>query len=114
MDLVKYFIDEMQFSTACTDGEGTTPLIAACYHNHMDIVVYLLDHGADVHQWRQLNDGTKFDAMSAACNDGDVELVLYLEKRGMDLANPLRRGDWMVQAAWCNNINVVKFLHDER
>eukprot|EP00935_MAST-01C_sp_MAST-1C-sp1_P000261 g261.t1 len=114
MDLVKYFIDEMQFSTACTDGEGTTPLIAACYHNHMEIVVYLLDHGADVHQWRQLGDGTKFDAISAACNDGDVELLLYLEKRGVDLANPLRRGDWMVQAAWCNNLSVVKFFHDER
>lgn len=65
------------------DSKGWTPLIVAVYHNNIDIVKFLLSHGADVHV--KNNNGTNLlmYAKDAYLNTGDKTVFRELMSMGL-------------------------------
>ena len=67
---------------------GATPLYAAAYAGHLNVVALLLSEKADVHAAR--DDGCT--AMHAAARNGHYEVVETLVDGGGDLNRPAKRG----------------------
>ena len=67
---------------------GATPLYAAAYAGHVDVVALLLREKADVHATR--DDGCT--AMHAAARNGHCNVVEALVEGGADLSPPGKRG----------------------
>jgi ankyrin repeat protein len=67
---------------------GSTPLYAAAYAGHVDVVAVLLQGKADVHAAR--DDGCT--AMHAAARNGHMKVVEALVEGGADLSRPGKRG----------------------
>nr|CAD1841714.1 unnamed protein product [Ananas comosus var. bracteatus] len=47
IDVCKYFVEELGLDVNVTSYKGDTPLFHAALENHLAVVEYLLDHGAD-------------------------------------------------------------------
>ena len=67
---------------------GATPLYAAAYTGHVDVVALLLQEKADVHAAR--DDGCT--PMHAAARNGHIKVVEALVAGGADLSRPGKRG----------------------
>lgn len=110
VDYVKELINEGANPNTC-DNTGMSALAIASQDGHLDVVRYLLDHGADVnaHSKGKVTDRTAL--MAAASNDGHPEIVRLLVERG---ANVNTRGElgWtaLIWAAREGDIESVKFL----
>ena len=88
------------------DIAGETPLTAAAKNGRVDVVRYLLDHGAKINQ----PDGFGDTAFIAACFSGDLSLVRLLVKEGADPALIGDGGTAMHRAASLGHIPIMEFL----
>lgn len=59
-------------------GEGLTPLSWAVINNHLDVVEFLVEHGANVN----FKDDTDHTILHMAARTGNPEMVKYLLARG--------------------------------
>ena len=59
-----------------------TPLIYAILQGHIEIIIYLIDHGADANfPWRSLN----ITPLMYAANQGLIQIVTLLIERGANI-----------------------------
>ncbi|QTN30978.1 ankyrin repeat domain-containing protein [Akkermansiaceae bacterium] len=85
---------------------GETPLTAAAKHGRVDVVRYLLAHGARINQ----PDGFGDTAIIKACFSGDLSLVALLVKEGGDPAFKGESHTAMHLAAALGHVDIVEFL----
>jgi ankyrin repeat protein len=62
--------------------EGYTPLTAAAWGGHVEVIQYLLEEGAQVN----LQDVEEFSALICACHNGQIEAIHLLLAHGADTA----------------------------
>jgi len=93
---------------------GQTALMIASRHGHVEVVSYLLDHGADINITdasliNYFGDQHGVAALHHACANGHLRVVELLVSRG---ANPiLNRGSTpLIEAAGNNHLAVVEYL----
>jgi len=74
---------------------NSTPLRAAAYDGHLDIVSCLIENGADV------NARTNFDStpLMVACRNGHMNVVTYLLERGANMELQDKRGNTVLHYA---------------
>jgi ankyrin repeat protein len=90
---------------------GSTPLSMAILRCHADMVVYLLDHGADING-RNRN-GTTPLMQAVANREGSIELVRLLISRGADLNLKDSEGSSALDYATISrNTNAVELLKE--
>jgi ankyrin repeat protein len=70
-----------------TDKEGYTPLHRACYGNHVEIVKYLLQNGANIAAKTEL----QWEPLHSCCRWNHIECAQVLISEGADV-NALSEG----------------------
>lgn len=85
---------------------GETPLTAAAQNGRVDVVRYLLEHGAKINQ----PDGFGDTAIINACFSGDLSLVELLVEEGGDPAFIGNNGTAMHIGAALGHIPIMAFL----
>ena len=87
--------------------EENTPLTAAVELNNLDMVKFLVEHGADIN-------GREFSPLLTATYLGNrtFDIVKYLVEHGANVNVRNKRGDTPLYNAFCNSdgIEMVKFL----
>src|SRR5437763_16989279 len=71
--------DPKQINTRSSD--GATPLGLACFFGHLDVAIYLLDHGAEI-DTLQTNPAFPFVALHSAMSGGQRPIFDLLLSRG--------------------------------
>lgn len=64
-----------------TDKDGYTPLHRACYSNHIKIVEYLIEHGANISAKTQM----QWEPLHSCCQWNHKECALKLIQNGADV-----------------------------
>jgi len=102
--MTEYLISIHGQDVNSNSGYHGTPLQAASYKGHADIVRVLLEHGADVN-----GDRVRNPPLASACAGGHVEIVRLLLEHGASVKGP--SGRQVLQAA-CNtkNVEAVRLL----
>ena len=67
----------------CQDKHGWSPLIVATYHNNIDIVRYLIMHGADIHLTNYNETNLLMYAKEAYKDSGDNTLFRLYKELGL-------------------------------
>ncbi len=81
LELVRRYIQEEGCSPDDCDSKYWTPLVAAAYHGHDDLVVFLIQQGADLNT-RDENDG--WTPLISAAYKGHSKIVETLLEQGAD------------------------------
>ncbi|CAB3409050.1 unnamed protein product [Caenorhabditis bovis] len=106
-DVVKVLVEEANADVNQTTQTESTPLRGACYDGHLEIVKYLLDHGADINK---PNKHGHTSLMIAAYRQ-KVDVVRLLLERGADVDVQTTRGNSALHdAAESGNVEIVKLL----
>jgi ankyrin repeat protein len=101
------------------DERGHTPLHLAAESGYLEVVKILVEKGADVNA-PQLISGEAiwgWTPVSAAASRGHLEVTTYLSEKGGKLykrGGPLDYFSVMNGAAASGNLELVKFLHEEK
>jgi len=104
LDLVKSF-NLSDFNKI--DSNGDTPLHLACFWNHLPVVKYLVEHGANINA---TNRGTGQQPLYEACKHG-FEITLYLIEHGANVNHIDKFGMTPLHSAAMNgNLKTVKCL----
>lgn len=99
LDAVKFLVEEggAKASVAYTDGHS--PLVAAAFHDHADVVEYLIQHGADVDETDDNIVTGSYTALHWAAEHGHAEVAKRLLERGADSSLKNRYGKTARQLA---------------
>jgi len=81
LELVRRYIQEEGCSPDDCNSEYWTPLVAAAYHGYYDLVVFLIEQGADLDRTDK-NDG--WTALASAAYKGYGKIVELLLEHGAD------------------------------
>lgn len=89
---------------------GFSPIVIAARNGHLDIVRYLVEHGAKVDQ---RDNNRKKSALLAAAFKGHYDVVQYVVEHGADL-NVQAVNGWtpLHDAAYIGDFEIVKLLVD--
>ena len=95
-----------------TNNEGLTALHYAAGKGDLEVVQYLVEHGADV---KAQDTDLSRTAIHFAAENGHLDCIKYLTEKGADLLDRDSFGATaMHYAARSNNLDVVKFLVDRK
>lgn len=78
--------------TGVRSSEGWTPLIVACFHGRVDLVIALIQQGADVNAVNAKGTSVLMYAKSAALRDGNYAIMDLLLAAGADVFHRDRYG----------------------
>ena len=78
------------------------PLICASKCNHIDVVIYLCENGANIHARNEAS-------LRWAARMGNLDIVQYLHKNGADIH--VRNEDALRYSAYYGHLDVVRYLH---
>ena len=67
-------------------------MFIACQNGHIEIVKYLVEHGADIN--KRNNDG--WSPLLIVCFNGHIEIVKYLMEHGADIKDKDRVVDYLL------------------
>src|SRR5205814_8712767 len=89
---------------------GFSALLAAARNGHLEVVKYLVEHGANIDERNNARDKTP---LLAAAFDGHYDIVKYLVEHGANV-NVQAVNGWtpLHDAAYIGNFEVVKYLVD--
>ncbi|MCP4134951.1 MAG: ankyrin repeat domain-containing protein [bacterium] len=112
LEAARYLVEEMGANIEEKDYGGTTALMLAAHRNKLDIVSYLVEHGADITLQEQDQAGELGKtALMFAADRGNLEIVQYLVSLGADSAPKNKYGESAIALAVANNHTaVVDFL----
>ena len=101
LDSVKWFVEDLKVNI---HAQNDSALIEASENGHLEVVKYLVEHGADIH--------TREDyALSLATLNGHFKVVKYLLEQGTNIHakndRPLR---W---ASVTGRLKIIKYLVDQ-
>ena len=80
-NIVQIFLKKGGIDINKRDAEGNTPLYHACLKGYRDIVVLLLDNGAD----SSIANNHSESPLHAAARSGNKEIIARLVEKGIDL-----------------------------
>jgi ankyrin repeat protein len=117
LDVVKYLVDVQRANVNAKDKYNKTPLHNACYCRNgrrfglglegLDVVKYLVKHGADV----KAKDHYNNTPLHYACRNGNLDMVNYLIEQGADVEAKDNDNDTLLHYACYNgNLELVKYL----
>ncbi|XP_026387906.1 26S proteasome non-ATPase regulatory subunit 10-like [Papaver somniferum] len=81
LKLCKYLIEDLKLDVDTKDGEGCTPLYNASRGGHFDMVIYLLEKGADP----DASTDTNLTPLHYAAKSGDTKIITLLLSKGVRL-----------------------------
>lgn len=91
--------------------DGFTPLGLACYFGHLEIVKYLVNHGADVN--RASSNSFHVAPIHSATAISDYEITAFLLEHGADVNAKQQSGVTPLHSAAHNGkLNIAKLLVD--
>jgi hypothetical protein len=91
-----------------TDNEGMTALMLAIRSGKFEIVVYLVEHGANVAH----TDSEGMTALLWVCDEEDITAVKYLLEHGASLTESSNDGTTaLLRAASGGRLQLVRYLH---
>lgn len=99
-------VEKKDHYTATDYASYASPLHAACYHGHADVIRLLLEAGADVHLWIE-DVGTPL-LVAAKCNQAEAIQVLVAGGAPVDLGDGIRTP--LAAAAAAAGVEAVKEL----
>lgn len=67
--------------------DGAPPLFVAAQHGHLDVVKYLVEHGAAIDSPRN----TGATPLFITCQHGHLDVAKYLVKRGAQVSAPTKK-----------------------
>uniref|UniRef100_A0ACD5W9N2 Uncharacterized protein n=1 Tax=Avena sativa TaxID=4498 RepID=A0ACD5W9N2_AVESA len=106
LDAVRCMVEELGFDVNAGSQEGITALDAATMDERMDVMRYLLDHGADPN--KRANSG--FVPLHCAARKGRDEAAQLLLSSGASVDIAFSDGTPLHFAAACGTIGVMKVL----
>ncbi|KAF7495368.1 Poly [ADP-ribose] polymerase tankyrase-1 [Sarcoptes scabiei] len=109
LELVQMILEKHPHLVNCRDVDGrqSTPLHFAAGYNRLDVVEYLLEHGADV----RAKDKGGLVPLHNACSYGHYEVAELLLKKGANVnATDLWKYTALHEAASKSKIDIVKLL----
>lgn len=115
LNYVEYMVERCsadleQVGSVVFDGEtidGAPPLWCAAAAGHLDVVSYVLQHGANVNATTKTNS----TPLRAACFDGHVEIVKYLVENTADIEVANRHGHTCLMiACYKGHYDIAKYL----
>ncbi|KTD03251.1 ankyrin repeat domain-containing protein [Fluoribacter gormanii] len=107
LDIIKLFPEE--FAAKVTDNDGNTPLMVAAGRGNLNIIEYLLEKGADLHQSN--NHGES--AVIFAVENGQLNTLKFLDEKGVDLTIVNNKGENpLLVAAKNGHLACVSYLLD--
>jgi ankyrin repeat protein len=83
-----------------------SPLSVAALRGHLDVVLYLAEHGADVNR-AVSNESTP---LTIAAENGHVDVVKCLVEHGADVNHQEKHGNALMCAVKGRRINVIEYL----
>ena len=111
--------EDMERVDSIEDERGITPLHLAAIGDHVEIMAYLLDHGALIDKLTislaHEGNGPNFTALYVACTKGHVRATDLLLERGADPTITCGGLVPLMQASFNNCLDCVKSLvkHDK-
>ncbi|XP_020091446.1 ankyrin-1-like [Ananas comosus] len=106
IDVCKYFVEELGLDVNVTSYKGDTPLFHAALENHLAVVEYLLDHGADP----SIPDERGYSVLHCASQEGHCEVVNLLLSKGIPVDPNSFVGTPLNAAARNRQEKIVKIL----
>ncbi|CAJ0930094.1 unnamed protein product, partial [Mesorhabditis belari] len=107
LDVVRYLVEEAGADLNQTTRTNSTPLRGACYDGHLEIVKYLVEHGADI---ECANRHGHTPLMIAAYRQKQ-EVVEYLLAKGANPREASRKGNTALHdAVEANNVSICEVL----
>ena len=88
LDEVKSLLEQDPTLANVTDKEGYTPLHRACYGNHVEVVKYLLQNGANIAAKTEM----QWEPLHSCCQWNNIECAQVLIAEGADVNAPSEGG----------------------
>ena len=113
MNVARYLVETLHFDVNAADGQGRTPLYCAVLDSHLELVAYLLEHGADIQCTARGGITLLMGAMNAPSNSEDQILMLAerLIFHGVDIHAQDRKGRTaLYYALEKDRLNCVQYL----
>ncbi|KAI4601625.1 Ankyrin-2 [Pestalotiopsis sp. 9143b] len=107
LDLMKLFVDAD--AEVDPDTKSISPLKSAARKGRLDLVKFLIEHGAQVNK----NESTKSPALTDATHSGNLECVRYLLKSGANIEGKDQYGETAIFKATEGRHDVANFLLDQ-
>ena len=108
LDIVKYFIDDLNLDPNIQDNEGLTLLMIACIKNRLEIIEYLLENGADPNITNEYVATALYLAAKYGCSKS-LSLILKYTKE-VDVICDNSKSTPIMAAVERGNIECVKTL----
>jgi pentatricopeptide repeat protein len=113
LENVKNLFERMQkkgisVDSPMSEDDGYTALIAACENNHLEIVRFLVENGANVNSVRK----DHYTLLFIACNNGNLDIIRFLVEHGADVNDTSTTVGVPVLTRACakGDLEIVRFL----
>lgn len=108
IEVMRYLIEQQGANVNTKASAGDTILFNSCLNGNLELVEYLIEHGADI----DVTDNDGENILIDACENGNLELVKYLvEEKKMDVNAKDKYGQTVLLfTCQCGNIDIVKYL----
>ena len=95
LDTVKKLVEADSNLLEAKDKNGNTPLFAAIKSNQVEIVRYLIEHGADIKEKKTAEEG-----MLTAATKNSPEMIDVLVSAGIDVNSSVRKNNHLTALHW--------------
>lgn len=107
LDKLKLLVNQHPELLDAKDQRGSTALILGAYYNHLEVVEYLLQKGANVDE----KDGTGNTALMGVCFKGYKDMAELLMKSGADVNTTNAMGSsCLIFAVTFNQLEIAQLL----
>ena len=126
LDVVKFLVLEDEWNPdkyIChEDDDKRTPLNVACKNGHLNVVMFFVEHGAEMNYNRYYDDFYKYcqDPIVDAAENNHLDVVQYLIEKGADMdyscgheGESIYRKTPLIGAAIGGHLQVVRFLLEQ-
>lgn len=106
MDIVSYSIEELTIEIESKNNKGTTPLMLAVHSNKLDVVRYLIEHGAKINEVDNNGHNALFYVV-----DNNRNMFQLLLNAGADISQEANdKATLLINAAKNKNFEIIRYL----
>lgn len=108
MNKLKILLEEDKSLINIADNDGYTPLHRACYSNHVELVDFLLQNGANISAKTRMH----WEPLHSCCQWNNTQCALRLIQNGADV-NAKSEGGALLNIMSINHIFKIMFFQDK-